>query len=205
MAESIKQIITAITGASGAIYGLRFLQLVSNINNIKIHLIISPSAKIVFKEELNIFLTDEITSFSGYNVNIENIQLHNYTQINSTIASGSYRVDGMIIIPASMGTIAAISSGISTNLIERSAEVTLKEKRKLIVVPRETPFNTIHLENCLRLSRAGAIILPACPSFYTKPTSVEQLVDTVVFRVIAHLGLSSHFPDSQNFVYKQND
>ncbi len=198
-----KEIITAITGASGVIYGLRFLQLISNLNDIKLHLIISPAAELIFKEELNIFLEDKISTLKGLNINTENIELYSYTQMNTKIASGSYLVDSMIVIPASMGIIASIANGLSTNLIERAADVTLKEKRKLILVPRETPFNTIHLENCLKLSKLGAIILPANPSFYAKPKNIEGLVDSVVYRAITHLGLSMYFPNIKNFVYKQ--
>lgn len=198
------EIITAITGASGAIYAHRFLQKVANIDNLKVHLIISPAARIVFQEELGIDIENEKLIPKFLNINNNNFECYEYTEINAKIASGSYPIDSMLIIPCSMGTVGAIANGLSTNLIERAADVTLKERRKLILVPRETPWHSIHLENCLKLSQNGAIILPANPSFYIKPKNIEEVVDTVIFRVIQHLGISNLFGDNHNkFIYKK--
>ncbi len=198
------EIITAITGASGAIYAYRFLQKVATIDNIKLHLIISPAAKIVFQEELDIYIENEKLLPEYFKINKKNVECYPYTEINVKIASGSYPIDSMVIIPCSMGTIGSIANGISTNLIERAADVTLKERRKLVLVPRETPWHSIHLENCLKLSQNGAIILPANPSFYIKPHNIYELVDTVIFRVIQHLGLSHLLGnDAVRFIYKQ--
>jgi 4-hydroxy-3-polyprenylbenzoate decarboxylase len=196
-------VITAITGASGAIYALRFLQKITSIDNTKIHLIISPSAKIVFKEELGISIEDDLSIPQYLNVESDNIHCYQHNQINAPIASGSFEANAMVIIPASMGTISAIANGLSTNLIERAADVTLKEKRKLILVPRETPWSSIHLENCLKLSQNGAIILPANPSFYSKPKTIEELVDTVVFRVLQHLDKHHLFAEHKRYIYKE--
>lgn len=199
----MKEIIVAITGASGAIYGYRFLQKVSLIDDIRAHIIISPAGKIVFKEELGINIEKEQDLLKFLNIKGNNFTCYSYNQINAKIASGSYFIDGMVIIPASMGAIGAIANGLSSNLIERAADVTLKEKRKLIVVPRETPWHSIHLENCLKLSRLGVTILPANPSFYIKPKNIEELVDTVIFRVMQHLNLHHYFNEHKRFIYKE--
>lgn len=198
----MREIITAITGASGAIYAYRFLQKISKISDITVHLIVSPAAKIVFEEELGIKIKDGKDIFDFLRLNPNNFKGYKYDEINAKIASGSYPVDSMVVIPSSMGTIAAIAHGLSTNLIERAADVTLKEKRKLILVPRETPWHTIHFENCLKLSQIGAIILPANPSFYSKPKNIEELVDTIVLKVIQHLGFSDLFEEYNKFIYK---
>ena len=118
--------------------------------------------------------------------------MHKAAKINSSIASGSFQIEGMAIVPASMGTIGRIASGISSNLIERAADVVLKEKRKLIIVPREAPLSTIHLKNLLALDQAGALILPASPGFYQGQDTVETLVDFVVARILDQLGVEQN-------------
>ena len=119
------------------------------------------------------------------------VECHSYKDFEVSIASGSYRHDGMVICPCSGGTIGRIASGACTNLIERAADVCLKERRKLILVPRETPLSEIHLENMLRLARAGALILPAAPGFYAGETTVDQMVDFIVSRILDHLGVEN--------------
>jgi len=123
---------------------------------------------------------------------VQNVQYHLYKDLEVSIASGSYRHDGMAICPCSGGTLGRVACGASSNLIERAADVCLKERRKLVLVPRETPLSDIHLENMLRLSRAGAIILPASPGFYSRGDTVERLVDFVVSRVLDHLGVENN-------------
>ena len=119
-------------------------------------------------------------------------KLYHENDVAAPIASGSFRTDGMVIIPCSTGTLGSISNGISRGLIERSADVILKEKRKLIVVPRETPLSLIHLRNMIRLTEAGGVVMPASPGFYHLPKSVNDLVDMIASRVLQHLGIESH-------------
>ena len=166
-------VIVAISGASGTIYGIRLLQFLLE-NNYKIELIISKSVSKVAQAEtsLNLSLEPEILKKqvlsylkNPANKKEELLNIWSHDDITASISSGSYRTSVMVIIPASMGTIGAIASGVSDNLITRAADVCLKERRKLILVPREMPFSTIHLENLTKLSIAGAIVAPACPGF----------------------------------------
>ena len=121
-----------------------------------------------------------------------NVQYHHYKDLEVAIASGSYKTDGMAIVPCSGGTLGRIACGASSNLIERAAEVCLKERRKLILVPRETPYSEIMIENMLRVTRAGAIVLPASPGFYSGETRIEQVIDFIVSRVLDQLGVDNH-------------
>jgi flavin prenyltransferase len=184
----------AITGASGAIYGFRtLLHLAASGAVERINLILSDSARMVAKHELNLDLSsnelEKIIRWSGIEIKSDLIEIHNIKNIAARPASGSYTQAGMIIAPCSMGTIGAISSGAVMNLIHRAADVTLKEGRKLVLVPRETPYNTLHLENMLRLSRAGARIVPASPGFYHLPQSITELVDHLVYRLLDQFGI----------------
>lgn len=120
-----------------------------------------------------------------------NVQVHHYKDLEQAIASGSYRHDGMVVVPCSGGTLARIACGASSNLIERAAEVCLKERRKLILVPRETPLSEIAIDNMLRVTRAGALVLPASPGFYGGETTIEQVVDFIVARILDHLGVEN--------------
>lgn len=168
------RLIVGITGCSGVIYGARFLEACKKLN-IETDLIISPSA-----EEIMDF---EITEDLDY---IRSLALRNYDydELDAEISSGSANTDGMIIIPCSMKTLGTLASGVDNNLITRSADVTLKEGRVLVVVPRETPLNLIHLENMVKLDRAGAKILPAMPGFYHNPRDIDDLIDFIVGRVL---------------------
>lgn len=174
----MKRIVLAITGASGVCYAKRLFDCIKD--SVEVHVIISERGAELLKLEL------DITSsyFSG-----DHVSVHKTSRMNSSIASGSFQVDAMVIVPASMGTIGRVSAGVSGTLIERVADVMLKEKRKLIIVPRETPFSTIHLKNLLALDQAGALILPASPGFYQGQNSFEGLVDFVVARILDQLGL----------------
>src|SRR5829696_946074 len=184
----------AITGASGAIYAKRTLQLLAASGVVEtINLIMSSTAATVAQVELGDNLKDpnaaKINAWLGLPEASRLIRYWRLDNLAAKPSSGSYKQAGMLIVPCSMGTLGAIASGAGTNLIHRAADVTLKEGRRLVVVARETPFNAIHLENMLRLSRAGARIMPASPGFYHRPQTIEQLVDHFVFRVLDHFDI----------------
>ena len=173
------EFIIAITGASGAIYSKKLFDSLID-SKTRIHLIISENGKKILKNELNL----PCSYFEK-----EGVSIYDNSQLNSKVSSGSFRHNGMIIIPASMGCIGRIASGVSEDLITRSADVALKEGFSLICVPRETPYNTIHLKNMLALSQAGAVILPASPGFYHKPKNLNDISDFIVDRVLVHLNI----------------
>jgi 4-hydroxy-3-polyprenylbenzoate decarboxylase len=164
----------AITGASGVIYGKRLLEVLQD-KKIETHLVISQAAKKIVKHELG---TTEKTLEKLAN------HVHEIDDWSSPIVSGSFKTDGMVIVPCSMKTLAGIVHGFAENVILRAADVTLKEKRKLILVPRETPLSTIHLRNMLALSKQGVHIVPAMPAYYHKPKKIDDLVDFVVGRIL---------------------
>jgi len=179
----------AITGASGAIYARRTLSLLAASGRVEtINLIISSTAEVVAKVELNADIKNadaaKINAWLGLDAGSKLIRVWRLDNFAAKPSSGSYKQAGMIIVPCSMGTLGAIASGAGTNLIHRAADVCLKEGRKLVLVPRETPYNAIHLENMLRLSHAGARILPASPSFYHRPATIDELVDHVCYRIL---------------------
>ncbi|CAN5645894.1 flavin prenyltransferase UbiX [soil metagenome] len=179
----------AITGASGTIYAYRTLQLLAASGVVeRINLIMSGTAATVAQVEMGVNLRDpavhQINEWLGFDAESRLIRYWRLDNLAAKPSSGSNRQDGMIIVPCSMGTLGAIASGAGTNLIHRAADVCLKEGRKLLVVPRETPYNQIHIENMLRLSQAGAQILPASPGFYHRPTSIEELVEHLCFRIL---------------------
>jgi 4-hydroxy-3-polyprenylbenzoate decarboxylase len=169
--------VLAGTGASGALYLQRLLHYLDPAEH-EIHLILSTYARQVVAEELE----------GGLKVPAGVIE-HNLKSMNAPFASGSALFDAMVVIPCSMGTLGRIAAGTSEDLILRAADVFLKERRKLILVPRETPWSLIHLRNAAALTEAGALILPASPGFYHRPATVEEVVDTVVHRVLDHMGV----------------
>jgi flavin prenyltransferase len=171
------RILIAITGASGAIYAQRLLANLDPAQH-EVHLVMSRYAQSVVSEELP----------SGLHVPA-GVTSHNLKSMNAPFASGSNAPDAMVILPCTMGTLGRIAHGYSSDLLLRAADVVLKEKKKLILVPRETPLNLVHVKNFELLLLAGATILPANPSFYTRPQTIEQLADTVVARVLDHLGM----------------
>jgi flavin prenyltransferase len=184
----------AITGASGSIYAQRTLVHMAASGVVeRINLIMSEAATTVARVELGIDLRETekagINQWIGLPPGSRLIHLHRLDNMAARPSSGSHPQEGMVIVPCSMGTLGAIGSGAGTNLIHRAADVTLKESRRLVLVPRETPYNAIHLENMLRLSRAGAHIIPASPGFYHRPQTIEDLVDHLVFRILDHLGI----------------
>ncbi len=170
-----KKIIVAISGASGAIYASQLLESLAKYSSQYAHLavVFSETAKSIWKHELNTDIPEQ-DGFTSYNVN----------DFYASFASGSSRYQCMIVCPCSMGMLGRIAAGISDDLIARAADVMLKERRKLILVPREAPYNLIHLQNMEKVTLAGGIVCPASPSFYGKPHSVEQMVQTIVDRVL---------------------
>ncbi|MEB1806847.1 MAG: UbiX family flavin prenyltransferase [Bacillaceae bacterium] len=178
-----------ITGASGAIYGVRLVQELLR-QNYKVHLIVTEAGWQVFREELELDTSkrnDVIKQL--FKENDEQFSYHTLQDFTAPIASGSYQNDGMIVIPCSMGTMSGIAHGSSKNLLERTADVMLKEGRPLIIVPRETPLNQIHLENMLKISKVGGKILPAMPAFYQMPKSMDDLINFVVGKALDSLGV----------------
>ncbi len=193
MATSAKTITLAYTGASGLPYGVRLLEILLR-SGITVHLVYTQAAQIVAKQEMDFILasrpqdTEKMFEerFGEYSGKLKVFGIQDWF---APMASGSNPGDGMVICPCTMGMLGKIASGISDDLIARAADVMLKEKRTLILAPREMPFSAIHLENMLKLSHAGAVIMPPNPAFYTHPQSVQDLVDFVVARVLDHLGV----------------
>ncbi len=190
-----KSITLAITGASGAIYGLDLLkQLCQHYE--KVFLLISDAGRIVLATEMAIKLPESPKKIQQYFIQMLDLEADKLVVLAkenwfSAVASGSAAPMQMVIAPASMGCISAIANGASNNLLERAADVVLKEKGQLILLPREMPFSTIHLRNLLTLSEAGACIMPTCPGFYHQPQSIDDLVQFVTARVLKHLGIVS--------------
>lgn len=174
-----------ITGASGAPYAVRLLRALNG-SRTPTRLIISTYGLRLLQEESGISSVDELRAATG---DWSRVELYDSLDRGATPASGSAPSRGMVICPCSMGTLASIAAGTSRNLVERAADVALKERRPLILVPRETPLSLVHLTNMTRLTRAGATIMPAAPGFYTGPQSIDDLVDFVVARVLDHLGV----------------
>jgi 4-hydroxy-3-polyprenylbenzoate decarboxylase len=172
-------IVVGITGASGAIYGIRLLEILSEKKH-KIDLVVSPWAKKTIQFETDYSL-EEVLSLAD--------TVHDYHDLAASIASGSHRVDATVIAPCSMKSLAAIAHGYADNLISRAADVALKEKRKLILVPRETPLNLIHLENMRLAVAAGAVLLPPMPSFYHRPESIDDIVNQTVGKILDMLDI----------------
>lgn len=185
----MKPYIVAITGASGVLYGVRLVEVLRELS-IPVELVISDTARIVAREELGLELGGQ-TPFSKIEKGSDPfIHCHDFKDFTAPIASGSYPVEGMIVIPCSMGTLGAIASGLSQNLIHRAADCAIKEGRKLVLVPRETPLSAIHLENMLKLSRLGVRIVPAMPAFYSGQQSVQEMVDFLVGKVLDQFGIA---------------
>ena len=167
-----------ISGASGVQYGVRLLEVLSN--RAETHLIISESAKLILKIETDYDIKDVIRLAS---------HVHEPDDLEAVIASGSYQFEAAVIAPCSMKTLGSIANGISSTLITRVGDICLKEGRKLILVPRETPLSLVHMENMVKIKRAGAIVMPACPSFYSKPKTTSDIIDVIVGRILDLLGM----------------
>lgn len=190
MAE--RRVTLAVTGASGAQYALRLLECLVQAD-VQVLLLISQAAQLVVATETELQLPPKPQALEQflterYNAKPGQIRVYGKQDWMAPVASGSGAPSAMVVCPCSTGTLSAIANGASNNLIERAADVALKERRQLILVPRESPYSTIHLENMLKLSRMGAVILPASPGFYHRPESINDLVDFVVARILNQLG-----------------
>lgn len=193
MSQFTGKVTVAFSGASGAPYSMRLLEALVAADR-QIYLMISSAAKVVFKTESNIHIPSSPDGASGFFTELlgakeDQLKVYGKDQWFSPVASGSAAPKQMVICPCSTGTISAVACGASDNLIERAADVVLKERGQLILVPRETPYNSIHLENMLKLSQMGAVIMPASPGFYHHPQSIDDLVDFMVARILDHLGI----------------
>jgi len=188
----MKTIAVALTGASGMPYGLRLIESLIKAD-CRVQLVYTQAAQIVAKQEMDLTLagTRETAELLGSRFAAAEGQLQVYGREEwfAPIASGTNPPDAMVICPCTMGTLASVAAGLSSNLIERAADVCLKEGRKLVIVPREAPFSTLHLENMLRLSRMGVVILPPNPGFYHHPQSIQDLVDFVVARILDQISV----------------
>jgi 4-hydroxy-3-polyprenylbenzoate decarboxylase len=186
-------LVVAITGASGAPYAVRLLQALVHAGQ-PTWLIVSDHGLRLLSTESSIDSVDALRDRVGAKAWDGSVRTFDDRDRGALPASGSVRTKGMVICPCSMGTIAAISQGTSRSLVERAADVVLKERRRLVVVPRETPYSDIHLENMLRLTRAGAVVMPASPGFYHRPDRIEQLIDFVVGRILDHVDVPNDMP-----------
>jgi len=194
MAVAPRRIALALTGASGMPYGMRLLECLLQAG-VRVELLYSQVAQIVARQEMDLALPSRPQDVQAllcerFGAPAERLAVYGREEWFAPLASGSNPADAMVICPCTMGTLASIAAGLSSNLIERAADVCLKEGKPLILVPRETPFSTLHLENMLRLSRMGVVILPPNPGFYTHPQSVQDMVDFVVARILDRLGVA---------------
>lgn len=183
----MKTFIVGITGASGSIYSVRLLEVLLKKGH-RVHLIMTSNGREVLAyelEESSEVILDRLMTLEG------KLTIHANEDMFSQVASGSYKTDGMIVVPCSMGTLGKISAGITDTLLVRAADVMLKERRPLILVTRESPLNSIHLENMLKLNKAGADICPPVPAFYDKPKTIDDIVNFSVGRLLSRLGVES--------------
>lgn len=188
-----KVITLALSGASGAAYGLRLLEQLL-LAHCRVYLLISSAAEVVLRQETDLGLPEGLEAQQAFlrqrfAVDQSRLQLFGRDDWFSPVASGSAHIDAMVVCPASGGTLSALASGASNNLLERAGDVALKERRQLILVPREAPYSQVHLENMLKLTQMGAVILPASPGFYQNPKTIDDLVDFVVARILSLLGI----------------
>ena len=205
--KSRRRIVVAMTGASGAPYAVRLLQVLCR-SDVEVHLTISPSGAAVIRQELGLVLdvrrpelsallefvptwADEQARASPGDCDDERLRYHQYDDFMTPIASGSFHTDAMVVCPCSGSTLSGIARAAASNLIQRAAEVHLKEHRKLVLVPRETPLSVLQLENMHRLAQAGAVLLPAMPGWYHGVTSLDSLVDFIVSRILDQLGIDN--------------
>lgn len=182
MPDNVKNIVVAITGASGAAYARRLLEVIARgENDVRAHVIVSPHGRQLLADELGITrITPEELAGSP----TDRITIYNYQDIGCALASGSFLTEGMVVCPCSSNTLGAIAAGLGDNLINRAAHVTLKESRRLVLLHRDMPLSPIDIENMLKISRAGGIICPAAPGFYMQPQSVDDLIDFVVGKLL---------------------
>ena len=186
MSQRPRRIIVAITGATGAVYGVQLLKRLGAMPGVESHLVLSDAASLTLHQELGLQRRDAEA--------LAHV-VHRNRDIGASIASGSYQTDGMVIAPCSMKTLAAVAHGLSDNLVARAADVVLKERRRLVLMVRETPFNLAHLRNMTAVTEMGGIVFPPLPSFYHRPVTIEEMVEHTVDRAIDLLGLdNAHAP-----------
>jgi 4-hydroxy-3-polyprenylbenzoate decarboxylase len=178
--RGVRRIVVAITGATGAVYGVRLLQWLAATAGVETHLVVSDAAALTLHQELGMQRRD-VEALAHV--------VHKNRDIGASIASGSFRTDAMVIAPCSMKTLAAVAHGLSDNLIARAADVVLKERRRLVLMVRETPFNLAHLRNMTAVTEMGGIVFPPLPSFYQRPASIDDMVEHSVARVMDLLGI----------------
>ncbi|GAA6819312.1 non-oxidative hydroxyarylic acid decarboxylases subunit B [Helicobacter pylori] len=174
------KLIIGISGATGAIFGIRLLEILKETQGVETHLIMSQWAMTTINEETN-YSVQEVRDLADYYYSPKNL--------GAAISSGSFNVDGMVVAPCSMKTLASISVGLADNLITRAADVMIKERKKLVLMTRETPLNNIHLENMLKLSQMGVTIFPPMPAFYNHPKDLNDLIDHISYRLISQFGI----------------
>jgi 4-hydroxy-3-polyprenylbenzoate decarboxylase len=177
-----RRIVVAITGATGAVYGVRLLQRLGACPGVETHLVVSDAASLTLHQEVGLQKRD-VEALAHV--------VHRNREVGASIASGSFQTDGMVIAPCSMKTLAAVAHGLSDNLITRAADVILKERRRLVLMVRETPFNLAHLRNMTAVTEMGGIVFPPLPSFYNLPASIDEMVDHTVARVMDLLGVDN--------------
>jgi 4-hydroxy-3-polyprenylbenzoate decarboxylase len=177
-----RRFVVAITGATGAVYGVRLLERLAACRGVETHLVLSDAAALTLHQEVGLQKKD-VEALAHV--------VHRNREIGASIASGSFQTDGMVIAPCSMKTLAAVALGLSDNLIARAADVFLKERRRLILMVRETPFNLAHLRNMTAVTEMGGIVFPPLPSFYNRPASIDEMVDHTVARVMDLLGVAN--------------
>ena len=171
----MRRLVVGITGATGALYAVRMLQALRNVEDVESHLVVSASGVLNIKHELDVSRQD-VYALADH--------VHSIRHVGATLASGAFQTAGMVIVPCSMRTLAAVAHGLSDNLITRAADVTLKERRRLVMMVRETPFNLAHLRNMTAVTEMGGIVFPPLPAFYHRPKSIDEMVDHTVARVL---------------------
>lgn len=179
----VKRIIIGISGASGVIYGIRILEILKEIRTIESHLILSPTSEKIISLETN-YSVNKVIELADC--------IHDYADLSAAPSSGSFLTDGMIIAPCSMKTLSGIVNSYNDNLLVRSADVTLKERRKLVVVPRETPFHLGHLDMMSRLTQYGGVVLPPVPAFYSLPKDIGDIIDQTIGKILDQFGIEHH-------------
>jgi flavin prenyltransferase len=187
METRLKRFVVAITGATGVVYAVRLLQVLQARPDVETHLLVSPAGWMNVEQELDMKRAD-VEALASV--------VHNVRDVGASIASGSFRTDGMVVVPCSMRSLAAIAHGFADNLVTRAADVTLKERRRLVLVVRETPFNLAHLRNMVSVTEMGAVVFPPLPAFYHRPASIEEMVDHTVGRIVELLGLEQDLSPS---------
>ncbi|MGG4605731.1 UbiX family flavin prenyltransferase [Paenalcaligenes sp. Me131] len=189
MSSSVRQrIIVAMTGATGALYTVRLLQMLQRCEGVESHLVVSPAAVLNLDHELGM-TRQQLYDLADV--------VHSHKEVGASIASGSFKTAGMIIVPCSMRTLGSVAHGLADNLITRAADVVLKERRRLVLMVRETPFNLAHLRNMTAVTEMGAVIFPPLPAFYFKPQNIAELVDHSLQRVLAMLDIDVPGPEWQ--------